>query len=83
MVFGATHRRVTAATHKGNIMQALKAKMVEKAKTLTVAELKTEAGKMAQCFEDYADHVLMALLDALESKVSEQEFVEFCEKLSA
>lgn len=81
MVFGATHLRGTATTHKGNIMQALKAKMVEKAKTLTVAELKTEAGKMSQCFEDYADHVLMALLDALESKVSEQEFVEFCGKL--
>lgn len=64
-------------------MQALKAKMVEKAKTLTVAELKTEAGKMSQCFEDYAHYVLTALLDALESKITEQEFVDFCDQLSA
>ena len=64
-------------------MQALKAKMVEKAKSMKIEDLKSEAAKMAQCFEDYADHVLMALLDALESKVSEQEFVEFCDQLSA
>lgn len=64
-------------------MQALKDKMVKKAKSLTVEELKAEAAKMAQCLEAYADHVLMALLDALESKVTEQEFVEFCEQLYA
>lgn len=64
-------------------MQALKAKMLEKAKTLTVTELKIEAEKMSQCFEDYAGYVLTALLDALESKVTEQEFIAFCDKLSA
>lgn len=83
MVFGATHLQVTAVTHKGNIMQSLKDKMVEKAKSLTIEDLKAEAVKMNDCLEDYAYHVLNALLDALESKVSEQEFVEFCNELSA
>ena len=79
----ATHLLGTAATHKGNIMQALKDKMLEKAKSLTIEDLKVEAVKMNQCYEDYTHHVLTALLDALESKVSEQEFVEFCNQLSA
>ena len=79
----ATHLLGTAATHKGNIMQALKDKMLEKAKSLTIEDLKVEAVKMNQCHEDYAHHVLTALLDALESKITEQEFVDFCDQLSA
>ena len=64
-------------------MQALKAKMVEKAKSMKIEDLKSEAAKMAQCYEDYAHYVLTALLDALESKITEQEFVDFCDQLSA
>jgi hypothetical protein len=56
-------------------------KMTEIASQMTVADLKEQAVKMFNCFEDYADDVLSSLLAALESKVSEEEFVSFCEAM--
>ena len=55
--------------------------MIQIASQLTVVELKNEIIKMMNDFNDYANNVLVALLSALESKVSENEYIAFCDSL--
>lgn len=56
-------------------------KMTVVANQMTVADLKEQAIKMMNSVESHASDVLNALLNALESKVSEEEFVAFCDAM--
>lgn len=56
-------------------------KMTSVANQMTVADLKEQAIKMMNSVESHATDVLNALLNALESKVSEDEFVAFCDAM--
>lgn len=55
--------------------------MTKVAEQLSTEELKQQAIKMANCFEDYADDILMALLNALMPRIPESDYVAFCESL--
>ena len=55
--------------------------MTEIASQMTVADLKLQAVEMFNSVEAYAGDVLNALLNALELKLSEQEFISFCEAM--
>lgn len=61
--------------------QAIKAKMIATARQLSAEQIKAELVKLADNMEAWADHLYAALLDTLESKVSEKEFIEFCESI--
>ena len=52
-----------------------------KLETLTVNELKIELTKLMDNHESGSALVWSAALDVLESKISEKEFVEFCDNL--
>jgi hypothetical protein len=56
-------------------------KMIATAAALPVSELKIQIAKFMNDTTDGATTIFSALLDALEGKVSESEFVEFCESL--
>ena len=52
--------------------------MTQIASQMTVTDLKEQATKMFKSAEEYAGDVLNSLLNALELKVSEEEFINFC-----
>lgn len=56
-------------------------KMVSTASALPVSELKIQIAKFMHDTTDGATTIFSALLDALETKVSEAEFCEFCDAL--
>jgi hypothetical protein len=56
-------------------------KMTTIANQMSVADLKEQAIKMFNSMESHAGDVLNSLLNALESKVSEDEFTSFCESM--
>lgn len=56
-------------------------KMTAVATQMTVADLKEQSIKMMNSAESHATDVLSALLNALESKVSEEEFTAFCDAM--
>lgn len=58
--------------------QAIKAKMIATARQLSAEQIEAELVKLADNMEAWADHLYTAMLDTLESKVSEKEFIEFC-----
>lgn len=59
----------------------IKEKMVKLASQLSAPELKEQARKINEMFDDWADDVLMALLSALESKIPESDYIQFCDSL--
>ena len=52
--------------------------MTAKLSGFTVAELKTQAKVFANDHSDHANLVIDAILAALEPKISEREFIRFC-----
>jgi hypothetical protein len=59
----------------------MKALMIAKAAELSTKELMEQAVKMASSMEEYATDVLDALLTALDGRISESEYVAFCDTL--
>ncbi|MHB0992715.1 MAG: hypothetical protein ACYC0M_15760 [Burkholderiales bacterium] len=57
-------------------------KMIDIAKKLSVEKLKLEIVRYHNDFSEIAEIVLSALMPALESKISESEYVEFCNALA-
>jgi hypothetical protein len=55
--------------------------MTKIASQMTVADLKEQGIKMMNSVESHSADVLNALLNALESKVSEEEFIAFCDAM--
>jgi len=55
--------------------------MIEKAKSLTVDELKIEIAKVMVSHEDHAGVLLDVLLSALETKISDEEFIVYCDSM--
>jgi len=55
--------------------------MIEKAKSLTSEELKAQIAIFMTSEEDYAGVMLDALLSALETKINEKEFIDFCDSM--
>jgi len=62
-------------------MTNLKNKMVSIANQLSVEELKEQIKIYMDKTEDYAIVVFVALLDALELKIDEAEYIQFCDSL--
>ena len=52
-----------------------------KAETLTIEQLKDGIVSLANDFQDGADIVFGVLLDVLMARVSESDFLEFCDDL--
>lgn len=59
----------------------IKEKMVKLASQLSAPELMEQARKINEMFDDWADDVLMAMLSALESKIPESDYIQFCDSL--
>jgi hypothetical protein len=59
----------------------MKALMIAKAAELSTKELMEQAVNMASSMEEYATDVLDALLTALDGRISESEYVAFCDSL--
>ena len=59
----------------------IKGKMVKLASQLSAPELMEQARKINEMFDDWVDDVLMALLSALESKIPESDYIQFCDSL--
>lgn len=55
--------------------------MIKIASKMEISDLKEQAVKMFNSTEDYAGDVLSALLNALELKIAEVEFIKFCEAM--
>jgi hypothetical protein len=55
--------------------------MTKIASQMTVADLKEQGIKMMNSVESHSADVLNALLNALESKISEEEFIAFCDAM--
>jgi len=62
-------------------MTNLKNKMGSIANQLSVEELKEQIKIYMDKTEDYAIVVFAALLDALELKIDEAEYIQFCDSL--
>jgi len=56
-------------------------KMINTASQLSAEEIKEQVIKLNDNFDDNIDHVLTALINALENKISTDEFVSFCDAL--
>lgn len=63
------------------MMDALKATAFKKFDLCKVEELKAEAKKLMDNHEDGAGVAFVILLDYLETKMTETEYVEFCDNL--
>lgn len=59
----------------------IKEKMVKLSSQLSAPELMEQARKISEMFDDWADDVFMALLSALESKIPESDYIQFCDSL--
>jgi hypothetical protein len=55
--------------------------MTKIASQMTVADLKEQGIKMMNSVESHSADVLNALLNALERKISEEEFIAFCDAM--
>ena len=56
-------------------------KMIETAAQLNAKTLKAEIKKLANVFTDEADLLIQAMLGALQQKISESDFVAFCDSM--
>jgi len=56
-------------------------KMINTASQLSADDIKEQVIKLNDNFDDSIDHVLTALINALEKKISTDEFVSFCDAL--
>jgi len=59
----------------------MKTKMIETAKQLPTEELKANIVKMYNNMEEYAGIILDALLQVLETRITENEFIMFCDSI--
>ena len=64
-----------------NDYQTTVKEMTAKLSGFTVAELKTQAKVFANDHSDHANLVIDSILAALEPKISEREFIRFCNSL--
>jgi hypothetical protein len=55
--------------------------MIAKANKLSADEIKDQVIKLNDDMSDHVDHVLTALLNALENKIPIKEFVSFCDSM--
>ena len=55
--------------------------MIATASTLSVDELKKQIIIFMDCDPEYAAEVFSVMLAALESKLSEKDFIEFCDAI--